>query len=88
MISNSESSEGEGKDDDAQSVVSLCGQVVQAVLHAGVGDNVPPSHTIQLGFSMHAVKASMSSSEPCTFAQAICHPDRGKCFDCATKEHN
>lgn len=85
-IGDSESSEGEGEDDDAQSEVSLCAQVVQAVLHAGVGDDVPLSHALDFGFAMHAMKASMSSSEPRTFAQAMRRPDRDKWFDCAAKE--
>ena len=86
MISDSEGSGSDSEDAELSSESSMSAQVVEAVLHASVGDDVPLSHALDFGFAMYANKASMSSSEPRTFAQAMRRPDRDKWFDCAAKE--
>ena len=83
MISDSE---GSDEDSGAESEASMSAQIFQSVLHASVGDDVTLSHALDLGFAMHAMKASMHSSEPCTFVQAMRQPDKDKWFDCAAKE--
>ena len=79
-------SEGSDEDSGAESEASMSAQIFQSVLHASVGDDVTLSHALDLGFAMHAMKASMPSSEPCTFVQAMRQPDKDKWFDCAAKE--